>query len=628
MLWQRVALLLGALWFRRMQPLTMLVLFLLFLWLSISQCFDDGTVVMPNSDFVTVTSVHPSYVIADTGEQQVVVYGLEDAGYGDVVYVEGTWEQIIGNHNFYQFHYDEYMARRHIYFAMNVKQSYLVQEGTSVKAMLYRHISALEDEPRSIAASMLFGISVQEGSYFLRASGLHLSALAFSLNKRLQRRLSDSRAKGVTIVFLLAMGELFGFSDALVRVLCFRLAALLFHRNADQIGAGIFLTLSLRSYLVSELTFVLPLLFRLAAHFSNGKLRGNAFSLPLLILVQLCYFHEIYWLQTLLFQPLRKLYALLYACVLCALCMPVLFAPLLALIAWMESFSKFTQIGVYHYVPSLLWIAAWVALLFCWWKQAGVRLACAMAALLVFGRIEPYLDPFFEVLIIDVGQGDCALITLPHHQGTVMIDAAGSLYKSIPEEVILPVLEDEQIDRIDLLILTHEDYDHSGGYEELASFVEIEQVLRVKQDVSDPLAIYALLADYEGADANDNSIISWFGYDGLSYLFMGDASTQAEAALLEEYDGLPCDVLKLGHHGSDTSSSLRFLHAMKPQLALISVGEDNRYGHPSPEVLDALCQESIPYLSTAQHGAIRIRTTKLWKYVVTARGEFVIIDNR
>ncbi|MFR9119335.1 MAG: ComEC/Rec2 family competence protein [Merdibacter sp.] len=108
----------------------------------------------------------------------------------------------------------------------------------------------------------------------------------------------------------------------------------------------------------------------------------------------------------------------------------------------------------------------------------------------------------------------------------------------------------------------------------------------------------------------------------------GDASTAAEAALLDAYDGLPCDILKLGHHGSDTSSSLRFLHAMKPQLALISVGHDNRYGHPSPSVLASLEQEGIPWLTTAENGAIRIRTTKLLKYVTTARGDFVIIGSR
>ena len=115
-----------------------------------------------------------------------------------------------------------------------------------------------------------------------------------------------------------------------------------------------------------------------------------------------------------------------------------------------------------------------------------------MIVLLFYGRIEHFLDPFFEVMILDVGQGDCALITLPHHQGTIMIDAAGSLYKSIPEEVILPVLKDAQVERIDVLILTHEDYDHSGGYEELSALVEIDRVVTSKEDVSDPSVVYAL----------------------------------------------------------------------------------------------------------------------------------------
>ena len=109
---------------------------------------------------------------------------------------------------------------------------------------------------------------------------------------------------------------------------------------------------------------------------------------------------------------------------------------------------------------------------------------------------------------------------------------------------------------------------------------------------------------------------------------MGDAGIVEEMKLLELYDQLPVHFLKLGHHGSDTSSSLEFLHDMKPQYALISVGKNNRYGHPSPNVLKRLKDEEIPYFSTAENGGICIRSTKLLKYITTATGDFVIIKDR
>ena len=109
---------------------------------------------------------------------------------------------------------------------------------------------------------------------------------------------------------------------------------------------------------------------------------------------------------------------------------------------------------------------------------------------------------------------------------------------------------------------------------------------------------------------------------------MGDLGVKGEKEILRRYDALPCDILKIGHHGSDTSSSAAFLHALRPQLALISVGHDNRYGHPSETVLQTLDKEGIPYYSTAEDGAILIRTTALFKYVRTARGEFAIMRDR
>ena len=231
-------------------------------------------------------------------------------------------------------------------------------------------------------------------------------------------------------------------------------------------------------------------------------------------------------------------------------------------------------------------------------------------------------------MIIDVGQGDCALISLPHRQGTLMIDAAGSLYRNIPRQIIAPLLKDKKIDRIDKLILTHDDHDHSGGLQELSEIVEIAEVITVKEAVEDPLLVQALIPEYAGEDENENSIVSWFGWDGLHYLFMGDLGVKGEKEILRRYDALPCDILKIGHHGSDTSSSAAFLHALRPQLALISVGHDNRYGHPSETVLQTLDKEGIPYYSTAEDGAILIRTTALFKYVRTARGEFAIMRDR
>lgn len=112
--------------------------------------------------------------------------------------------------------------------------------------------------------------------------------------------------------------------------------------------------------------------------------------------------------------------------------------------------------------------------------------------------------------------------------------------------------------------------------------------------------------------------------DQLKALFMGDAGTEAEAALLQRYD-LAVDVLKVGHHGSDTSSSLSFLHELQPQLALVSAGRNNRYHHPSTAIMQRLRQENIPALVSARDGAVSIRFSRYFSYYVSAEGAIGIL---
>lgn len=543
---------------------------------------------------------------------------------GDVYALQGEWEELHSNHNFNAFCFDDYMKRRGVSFSMQVEKAERVQEASGPRAALYRHVHTLPQNLRTLALSLLYGIQ-EEGSYFIRACGLHLSTLAYVVQRLLRRKWDVWQANAAGSLLLLVLGALSVFHDSLFRVLCFRLAALFGEDRKDVCGLGMLLVLFSRPYLAQEMTFVLPVLLRLAFLFNRSRLHRLWLVLLVLIPVQLCYFHEVSILQTLLFQPLRYAYLLLYLLVVLTLFFPFSASMALWLSEVLEQGIGWVQQVSLSYAPSLLWLLLWgVLALSLLSRKKSYKLVLGIA-LLAYSQAEAYFDPFFEVMIIDVGQGDCALITLPYHQQVILIDVAGSLYRNIPETILLPILRDKKIDHIDTLIITHDDYDHSGGLKELQELIPISHIITQKQDVKGAISLYAPLADYTGVDKNDDSVITWFEWDGLSYLFMGDAGIAAEEELLKQYQELPCTFLKLGHHGSKTSSSQAFLHALHPALALISVGYDNRYGHPSEEVLNHLEQEGISYLSTAQHGAIAIRTTRWFKYIKTARGDFAII---
>lgn len=179
-------------------------------------------------------------------------------------------------------------------------------------------------------------------------------------------------------------------------------------------------------------------------------------------------------------------------------------------------------------------------------------------------------------------------------------------------------MEDLQIHELTALICTHDDFDHSGGKKELMEKIKIGQVITSRSEqVNVSYPFYSLLENRVVKDENDESLISYFSYDQVHYLWMGDASIDVEKQLLSKYS-LDVDVLKLGHHGSKTSSSYAFLDTLRPKLALISVGKKNRYGHPSTQVVANCHDLGIETLATKDVGMIHIFSFHSFVFFETA----------
>ena len=255
-------------------------------------------------------------------------------------------------------------------------------------------------------------------------------------------------------------------------------------------------------------------------------------------------------------------------------------------------------------------------------------------------------DGTLKVTFLDVGQGDATLIESP--SGTQVLIDGGA------DSRVLSALSRELgfFDRdIDILIATHPDQDHIGGLVDVLIRYDVDTVLMTENENDTPVSdafqkmvveegakiIYArngqmydlgigkagsttltiLFPDHDPThmESNDSSIISRLEYGATSYLFTGDSPQKIEEYLVER-DGLllHSDVLKVGHHGSRTSTSEIFLTAVSPTYALISAGKDNKYGHPHKEVTDLLTQQGITYKNTAEVGSINSESngTMIW----------------
>ena len=236
--------------------------------------------------------------------------------------------------------------------------------------------------------------------------------------------------------------------------------------------------------------------------------------------------------------------------------------------------------------------------------------------LLIIIYISPYLNSNFEVVMFEVGEADCHLIKYPYNKNTILIDTGKNEYK-IKNEVI-PYLKSIGIKKIDYLIITHGDLDHMGEAINLVNNFKLEKVIFncgpyndleqelikvldkkkikyyscIKELNIDNNKLY-FLQTKEYDNENDNSNVIYSELNVYKFMFMGDASVTTEKEIMNKYNLPDIDVLKVGHHGSKTSSSKEFINVINPKYSIISVGKNNRYGHPNKEVLENLENSKI-----------------------------------
>ena len=464
--------------------------------------------------------------------------------------------------------------------------------------------------------------------------------LSFALAARtLGRRADGPRAFALSIAIMLALDPLATFDVSFVLSAAATAGLFLFASNGAVWIHSMLPSLGTKfaravSASIGASVACSPIIARIAPSLPAGGLLANLLAVPVgeLVALPLCLLHA-------LLAPLPAAERG------CAIVASGGLRIVLALARYFARSAVFVPLVTsWELVALAIGIVAFAAL-------RGVRRVrvVACAALVAFGSetIATHAGAPHDrlrVSFLDVGQGDSALVDFP--DGTTMLVDAGGLVGSpvdVGRRVLDPVLRARRRRKIDIVVISHPHPDHFGGLATGLADVSVGEIWDTAQGEREGVgggyaaflaranadhvpirrpsqlcgthgiggARVSILAPCPAYDPdygpNDNSLVVKIEYRDRSFLFVGDAEAHEEGELLRRGD-LHADVLKVGHHGSRTSSSAAFVAAVHPVEAVISVGSRNRFGHPNAHTLDTFLHEGTRVWRTDRNGEVRIET--------------------
>ena len=591
-----------------------------------------------------VIEVKENYYIASSKLERLYIYEKgNEKEVGDIIHIEGNKKEL----SFYkiesEFDFEDYLNKKGIKYQFEVKKEEAIfSNPLRFRSYQERFLSHFSNDTRGIVGSILFARNEEYDSKdnldslhlnrLINASGIYygmyLSFFTFLFSILFKKKYA--RLLGLVMLFPYVISLIYKFS--LLRFFVFAVFRYLneyvFKKKVPfltyfcLIGIG-FIVLDYHLVYTDSfiLGFSIPLLVQLISHsFSISYNRMKKVLVCILILVffipfDIKYHHEIYPLaypMQVLLTPIFVLFGIIG--IISSYGIPLY--PLVEILAnFIYRISTFLMkmkfaINVPKMNDYILIIYYALFFVSCYYFSIRFRLIYKYLALASSLFTLVYIIPIKNgltdrVTFINVGQGDACLIT--HRYTSILIDTGGSIYNDIANDCLIPYFKSQRIYDIDLVITTHEDYDHMGA---LAS---LQQNFTVKEYINDakkfPIDIDGIhFTNYntfytDKSEDNDKSLVIGFRLFNTDFLIMGDAPIDVEKQMIKTYSSVPCDILKVGHHGSNTSTCDEFVKFVSPKEAVLSVGR-NRYGHPSQKVIDILDKNNVVIRSTLKEGSI------------------------
>ena len=588
---------------------------------------------------------------------------LNKINLGDTLKVQGKFIIPNSNTSKYLFNYNKYLKRNNIYYLVKAHTIIKIRSNRSIYYYLKQKLIKRINNNSYLNTFILGDKSYLDNnvkrsyqnngiSHLFAISGMHITLLVEIIRKLLKRlKLQEEKLFIITSFILLLYLFLVGLSPSILRGVLFYIIFSINNIKYFYIKPiNLFILVLSISLLINpnyifdigylysySISFALILLSKyLTGNYFISLLKVSIISFLVSIPITLYNFYSINLLSiiyNLFFVPLVSL--IIFPLSLIILVIKPLDSIYLELTKLLENISLFLNnisFGklVFIRLPIVIYIIYFLLIILFLFKPKKIFII-VFFILLIIHYLIPYFNNTSYVEALDVSQGDSTLIHI--NNKNILIDTGGTYNKGeIVNNRTLPILKSFGINKINYLVITHGDNDHMGDSISLVNSFKVEKVIfncgeyndlekelikvlnkkKIKyykciDKIDDMYFLQTKLYDNE----NDNSNVIYMEINNYKFLFMGDAGIEKEKDILDNYNLSNIDVLKIGHHGSRTSSSKEFINEINPKYSIISVGKNNRYGHPNKEVLKTLKESKI--YRTDKNGSIifKIKKNKL-----------------
>lgn len=571
---------------------------------------------------------------------------FNNLSYGDKIKVTGVLKEPSTNNIFNNFNYKKYLYNKKIYYIIEASKIDKIQNNNNhiytIKNLLYTRINSLKSS--NYIKALLFGdnkldkeiktsYQINGISHLFSVSGFHINFITSIIYFYLDRVTYNKKIKYITVDIFLVLYLLLCNTTSLLRCTVMNILLSINHllklniKKIDIVLLTLILCIIINPFIIYDIGFIYSYTISFFLILYKNKYKTNNKLLKIIYISLISFLvslpiniytsYEINFLNIILniiIVPIVSL--ILLPLSLLTLIFPILDNILYLITSILEKISLYTSnINIFKQVLSkpsiILIIIYYLVIILILSKNKHYYL---ILILLIFHKTIPLYNSNLEVVMFDVGEADSMLISTPSKKVNILIDTG----RGIDINNIIIYLKSIGISKLNYLIITHGDEDHIGGALYLIDNFKVDNVILNKGDYTElevelithlknknikytnninkiPLlgSYMYLLNTKKFSNENDNSIVTYFEYQKYKFLFMGDSSSKTEEYLINNYNLTNISFLKVGHHGSNTSSSPLFINKITTKVSLISVGRNNFYHHPNKEVLTNLSNSVI-----------------------------------